>query len=66
MLPMCERTPALVRSSGAAISMSDRVLSRRGISMVATTFSTDTPNLVTETVRTPGVAGNWRCSVTWR
>lgn len=30
-----------------------------GISMVATTFSTDTPNLVTELVRTNGVAGNW-------
>ena len=30
-----------------------------GISMVATTFSTDTPNLVTEIVRTHGVAGNW-------
>ncbi len=30
-----------------------------GISMVATTFSTDTPNLVTEIVRTQGVAGNW-------
>ncbi|NMM50137.1 sodium:solute symporter family protein [Marinigracilibium pacificum] len=30
-----------------------------GISMVATTFSADTPNLVTEIVRTDGVAGNW-------
>ena len=30
-----------------------------GISMVATTFSTDTPNLVTEIVRTQGVSGNW-------
>ncbi|MFO7732101.1 MAG: sodium:solute symporter family protein [Candidatus Aminicenantes bacterium] len=30
-----------------------------GISMVATTFSTDTPNLVTNIVRTQGVAGNW-------
>ncbi len=30
-----------------------------GISMVATTFSTDTPNLVTDIVRTNGVAGNW-------
>lgn len=30
-----------------------------GISMVATTFSTDTPNLVTDLVRTDGVAGNW-------
>ena len=27
--------------------------------MVATTFSTDTPNLVTDIVRTRGVAGNW-------
>jgi len=30
-----------------------------GTSMVATTFSTDTPNLVTDLVRTGGVAGNW-------
>ena len=30
-----------------------------GTSMVATTFSTDTPNLVTDIVRTQGVAGNW-------
>ncbi|MRI01226.1 Na+:solute symporter [Kriegella sp. EG-1] len=30
-----------------------------GLSMVATTFSTDTPNLVTDLVRTQGVSGNW-------
>ena len=30
-----------------------------GISLVATTFSTDTPNLVTNLVRTGGVASNW-------
>ena len=30
-----------------------------GVSMVATTFSTDTPNLVTDIVRQNGVAGNW-------
>ena len=30
-----------------------------GVSMVATTFSTDTPNLVTDIVRTHGVSGNW-------
>jgi SSS family solute:Na+ symporter len=30
-----------------------------GLSMVATTFSSDTPNLVTDIVRTSGVAGNW-------
>src|SRR5210317_2158645 len=30
-----------------------------GFSMVATTFSTDTPNLVTDIVRTGGVSGNW-------
>jgi len=30
-----------------------------GLSMVATTFSTDTPNLVTDIVRNNGVAGNW-------
>ncbi len=30
-----------------------------GVSLVATTFSTDTPNLVTDLVRTGGVAQNW-------
>lgn len=30
-----------------------------GMSMVATTFSTDTPNLVTGLTRTHGIAGNW-------
>ena len=30
-----------------------------GTSMVATTFSTDTPNLVTNLVRTGGVSQNW-------
>lgn len=30
-----------------------------GISMVATTFANDTPNLVTDMVRTQGVASNW-------
>ena len=30
-----------------------------GTSMVATTFSTDTPNLVTDFVRTNGVSANW-------
>lgn len=47
-------------------SSSDYFLSGRtmpwwllGLSMVATTFSTDTPNLVTDIVRTNGVSGNW-------
>ena len=31
-----------------------------GVSMVATTFSADTPNLVTDMVRTGGVASNWQ------
>src|SRR5205807_9870741 len=31
-----------------------------GISLVATTFSSDTPNLVANFVRTQGVAGNWQ------
>lgn len=30
-----------------------------GISMVATTFSADTPNLVTDIVRQNGISGNW-------
>ncbi len=31
-----------------------------GLSMVATTFSSDTPNLVTDMTRQHGVAGNWQ------
>ena len=30
-----------------------------GVSMVATTFSTDTPNFVTDIVRKDGVSSNW-------
>lgn len=54
----------MARKSGN--SSSDFFLSGRnmpwwllGISMVATTFSADTPNLVTDIVRKNGVAGNW-------
>ncbi len=50
----------------AGQSSSEFFLSKRGMpwwllgfSMVATTFSTDTPNLVTNIVRTNGIAGNW-------
>lgn len=52
------------RSAGKSVN--DFFLSGRnmpwwllGISMVATTFSADTPNLVTDIVRTNGVSGNW-------
>ncbi len=52
------------RSSGK--SSADYFLSGRnmpwwllGLSMVATTFSADTPNLVTDIVRVNGVSGNW-------
>ncbi|MBW3629654.1 MAG: Na+:solute symporter [Gemmatimonadetes bacterium] len=51
---------------GAGKNTSEYFLSGRsmpwwllGTSMVATTFSTDTPNLVTDIVRQNGVAGNW-------
>ncbi len=53
-------------SRNAGRSASDFFLSGRnmpwwllGVSMVATTFSCDTPNLVTDLVRQNGVAGNW-------
>ncbi len=56
----------LAVSKKAGSSVSEFFLSGRnmpwwllGISMVATTFSADTPNLVTDLVRTSGVAGNW-------
>lgn len=53
-------------SRSAGKSANDFFLSGRnmpwwllGVSMVATTFSADTPNLVTDIVRKDGVAGNW-------
>ena len=53
-------------SKQAGSSVSEFFLSGRnmpwwllGVSMVATTFSSDTPNLVTSLVRDKGVAGNW-------
>lgn len=56
----------LVASRKVGNSVSDFFLSGRnmswwllGVSMVATTFSADTPNLVTNLVRNSGVAGNW-------
>ena len=56
----------LVVSRRASDSVSDFFLSGRnmpwwllGVSMVATTFSADTPNLVADLVRQNGVSGNW-------
>lgn len=55
----------IVRRRGSSDSASYFLGNRRmpwwllGLSMVATTFSTDTPNLVTDIVRTQGVSGNW-------
>ena len=53
-------------SAKAGRSSADFFLSGRnmpwwllGVSMVATTFSADTPNLVTDIIRKNGVAGNW-------
>ncbi len=58
--------PALFFSKRAGKSTSEFFASGRsvpwwlaGLSMVATTFSSDTPNLVTDIVRRQGVAGNW-------
>jgi solute:Na+ symporter, SSS family len=58
--------PAIVFARRAGSSTAEFFTSGRsapwwliGVSMVATTFSTDTPNLVTNIVRTSGVAGNW-------
>ncbi len=56
----------LIVSKRAGESASDFFLSGRnmpwwllGVSMVATTFSADTPNLVTNLIRDQGVSGNW-------
>ena len=58
--------PALLFGKRAGKSTSEFFLSARcvpwwlaGLSMVATTFSSDTPNLVADIVRRQGVAGNW-------
>jgi solute:Na+ symporter, SSS family len=58
--------PALFFGDRAGRSTSEFFASGRavpwwlaGLSMVATTFSADTPNLVTDIVRRNGVAGNW-------
>ncbi len=58
--------PALFFGRRAAKDTSEFFVSGRavpwwlaGLSMVATTFSSDTPNLVTDIVRRNGVAGNW-------
>src|SRR3954466_8657516 len=58
--------PALFFGERAGRSTSEFFASGRsvpwwlaGLSMVATTFSADTPNLVTDIVRRNGVAGNW-------
>jgi len=58
--------PALFFARRAGKSTSEFFASGRsapwwliGVSMVATTFSTDTPNLVTDLVRRDGIAGNW-------
>lgn len=57
----------IVVSKQAGKSSSEFFLSGRsmpwwllGFSMVATTFSTDTPNVVTNFVRVYGVSGNWK------
>ncbi len=56
----------IVASKRAGKNTSEFFLSGRnmpwwllGVSMVACTFSADTPNLVTDIVRNNGVAGNW-------
>ncbi len=58
--------PAVVLARRAGSSTAEFFTSGRaapwwliGVSMVATTFSTDTPNLVTNLIREKGVANNW-------
>jgi Na+/proline symporter len=59
--------PAILLAKRAGSSTAEFFTSGRsapwwliGVSMVATTFSTDTPNLVTNLVREKGVANNWQ------
>ncbi|MDZ4863885.1 MAG: sodium:solute symporter family protein [Gemmatimonadota bacterium] len=58
--------PAVIMARRAGSSTAEFFTSGRaapwwliGVSMVATTFSTDTPNLVTNLIREKGVANNW-------
>jgi Na+/proline symporter len=58
--------PAVLLAKRAGTSTAEFFTSGRsapwwliGVSMVATTFSTDTPNLVTNMIRENGVANNW-------
>jgi solute:Na+ symporter, SSS family len=58
--------PAILLAKRAGSSTTEFFASGRsapwwlvGVSMVATTFSTDTPNLVTNLIREKGVANNW-------
>ena len=58
--------PAIILARRAGSSTAEFFTSGRsapwwliGVSMVATTFSTDTPNLVTDLVRERGVSNNW-------
>lgn len=58
--------PAILLARRAGASTAEFFTSGRatpwwlvGVSMVATTFSTDTPNLVRNLVREKGVANNW-------
>jgi Na+/proline symporter len=58
--------PAILLARRAGTSTTEFFTSGRaapwwliGVSMVATTFSTDTPNLVTNLVREGGIANNW-------
>jgi SSS family solute:Na+ symporter len=60
-------SPALFFGKRAGKNTSEFFVSGRavpwwlaGLSMVATTFASDTPNLVTDIVRKQGVAGNWQ------
>jgi Na+/proline symporter len=63
---LCSFAPALWMMRRAGSSTAEFFTSGRAapwwlicVSMVATTFSTDTPNLVTNLVREGGIAANW-------
>jgi Na+/proline symporter len=63
---LCSFAPALWMMRRAGSSTAEFFTSGRAapwwlicVSMVATTFSTDTPNLVTNLVREGGIAADW-------
>jgi len=60
LCPPCSSPNGRAKTRRSFSPRGDRPWWLAGLSMVATTFSSDTPNWVTQQVRQYGVAGNWQ------